>query len=327
VRAGTFVDVGRMDCLDQPEVPAGDGDLVVRTELASICGSDLHIVMEGVGGFAPSASHPGYPGHEGVGRVIESHHRDFAVGDMVLCAPDVPISQSFAEIQTIPGRHCLRLPDGDVPRSQLLMAQQLGTVIFAHRRLPVDVAGKSVVVLGAGSAGQFHCFLSKRNGAAKVIAVDPLAYRLDVARAMGADVVVDSSTDDVRRRVAEETDGRGADHVIEAVGSESALLSSVGLAALGGSLLWFGLPDRNEPVRIDYAAFFRKMLRAGSVYGAQSEPDQASFREALDLIASGGIDVAPIISHTLPIERIQEAMDLAYQRPDGVLKVSVSFDG
>lgn len=335
-----------MVCLDQPEPEAADGDLLVRTDLASICGSDLHIVMDGVGGLPPvgagaspvepimpgtgdrarTAAWPGYPGHEGIGRVIESRHPDFAEGDMVLCAPDMSVAQCFSEVQAIPARHCHKLPDGDAPPAQMLMAQQLGTVIFALRQFPADVTGKTAVVLGSGSAGQFHTYMMKRMGAAKVITVDPVATRLEVATAMGADVVVDSSAVDVREAVRAETDGRGADFLIEAVGRRDALLLSTDLVGLGASMLWFGLPDSNEPVPIDFGLFFRKKLQAASTYGAQNEADQASFKSALDLIARGEIDVSSVVSHTLPIERIEEAMVLAHERTEGARKVSISFD-
>lgn len=326
MRSGTFVELGRVVCMDQPEVPAAEGDLVVRSELASICGSDLHIVMDGVGGLPPGTAHPGYPGHEGIGRVIESRHPDFVEGDKVLCAPDMPVAQCFSEIQTIPAKHCLKLPRCDASPAELLMGQQLGTVIFALRQFPTDVTGKTVVVLGSGSAGQFHTFMMKRMGAGKVITVDPVASRLEVAKSMGADVVVDSSVSDVRDVVMEETGGRGPQYLIEAVGRRDALLLSTQLAGPGASMLWFGLPDSNEPVPIDFGLFFRKKLQAASTYGAQQEGDQASFRTALDLIARGEIDVSKVVSHTLPIERIEEAMVMAHERTDGALKVSISFD-
>lgn len=345
MRAGTFVELGRVVCLDQPEPEAADGDLVVQTELASICGSDLHIVMDGVGGLAPvggratgpepimpgtgsraaTTAWPGYPGHEGVGRVIESRHPDFAAGDMVLCAPDMSVAQCFAEVQALPAKHCHKLPDCDASPADLLMAQQLGTVIFALRQDPYDVTGQTVVVLGSGSAGQFHTYMTKRMGAEKVITVDPVASRLEVATAMGADVVIDASVVDVREAIAAETDGKGADYLIEAVGRRDALLMTTDLVGVGASMLWFGLPDSNEPVPIDFGLFFRKKLRATSTYGAQNEADQASFKTALDLIARDQIDVSQVVSHTLPIERIEEAMVMANERTDGARKVSISF--
>lgn len=325
MRSGTFVELGRVACLEQPEPATSDGDLLVRTELASICGSDLHIVMDGVGGLAPDQAWPGYPGHEGVGRVVESRHPDFAEGDTVLCAPDMSVAQCFSEVQAIPARHCHKLPQCEASPAELLMAQQLGTVIYALRQFPVDVTGRTVVILGSGSAGQFHTYMTKRMGASKVITVDPVATRLEVATAMGADVVIDSSAADVREAIRAETGGRGADFLIEAVGRRDALLLSTDLVGLGASLLWFGLPDSNEPVPIDFGAFFRKKLRAASTYGAQQEADQASFRTALDLIAGNQIDVSPVVSHTLPIERIGEAMAMAHERTDGARKVSISF--
>src|SRR3990172_2634145 len=142
MRAGRFVEVGRMEFEEVPPPKPQQGDLLVRTELASICGSDLHVVYEGVL-RTPFPQIPGYPGHEGVREVLESRHPDFAPGDPVLCCPTPPACMTFAELQAIPGRYCVKLPKSALPLSHLLMAQQFGTTIFALRQNPVDVVGKT----------------------------------------------------------------------------------------------------------------------------------------------------------------------------------------
>ena len=121
------------------------------------------------------------------------------------------------------------------------------------------------------------------------------------------------------------TGGQGADFVVEAVGRRETLLQSIGLCRPDGQLFWFGLPDTNEPVHIDFRLFFRRRLTAFSTYGAQGEPGLVSFRVALEHIRRGEIDVLPLLSHVVPVEQIDEAFELADTCADGVLKVSVSF--
>ena len=167
MRAARMVAPGRMECeavaLPEPE----EGQVLVKTEMASICGSDLHVVFENM--FRQELpAHPGYPGHEGVGEVVASRFAGLRPGDKVLTCPETTTAMTFAATQRIQGRHCIKLPDYCGPISHLMMAQQLGTVIFALRQKPVDVVGRSVMVMGQGSAGQFFGYLAKRAGAAMV---------------------------------------------------------------------------------------------------------------------------------------------------------------
>ena len=180
-------------------------------------------------------------------------------------------------------------------------------------------------MIGQGSAGMFWAWTLKRAGAARVIVADRAPARLAAAPRFGADVVVDVRTDDLAAAVLDHTAGEGADFVVEAVGRKETLLQSISLCRTGGSLYWFGLPDTNDPVPIDFRLFFRRKLSAFSTYGAQVEPGLASFRAAVEHIRRGEIDVRPLLTHVLPVEEIAHAFELADHAADGALKVSISF--
>lgn len=326
MKAAQFVELARMELVDAPIVPPREGELLVRSHSASICGSDLHKFFDGWEvGQSQLPFHPGYPGHEGVGWVEESTDALFAVGDAVLCAPPAPIGATFAEYQTIGVQSCVKLPASDLDLSQLLMAQQLGTVIFALRQHPADVVGRTVVIMGQGSAGLFFTWMLRRAGAGTIIVADKSDARLAQSLLYGADHAINVDRDDLNSVVDDLTGGVGADYLVEAVGRRESLLQSTSLVAPGSQMLWFGLPDSNEPIAFDFSAFFRKRLSVASIYGAQDEADLASFSAAVDFIARGDIDVANLVSHLLPIDRIQDAMEMAHQRTDNCLKVSVSF--
>jgi L-iditol 2-dehydrogenase len=325
MRAGQMHGINDMRCVEAPRPELSEGEILVRTIMASICGSDLHVVCHGAGiTFGLPCPH-GYPGHEGIGEVVDSRHPRVQPGTRVLCFPFAGSSEGFSEYQRMHGRYVLPLPSGPVPEEQLLMAQQLGTIIFAARQRPVDVVGRTVMVLGQGSAGLFWTWWLKRSGAALVIAADLSDARLAVAARMGADVALNAAEVDVIEAVRELA-GPGPDYVVEAVGRRETLYQSIELVRPGGDLLWFGLPDTDDSVPISFARFFRKKLTASSTYGAQDEGDAVSFQAALNLIAGGHIDVAPLLSHIYPIEEINAAFAVANDPvPSGALKVSVSF--
>jgi L-iditol 2-dehydrogenase len=205
------------------------------------------------------------------------------------------------------------------------MAQQLGTVVYALRSHPLDLIGKDAAVIGQGSAGAFFTFLLKRAGAARVLVSDKSPARLAYSRQLGADLAVDAGAVDFRSAVMEATGGRGAGVVVEAVGSREAFPLSLELAATGATVVWFGLPEDGDDYPFSFREFFRRRLTAHTKFGAQGEPGLESFRYAMRLIADGAIDVAPLLSHMLPIERVGEAFRTARDRTGNALKVSIKF--
>ena len=320
--AALATDLQRIGCDLVPVPDPEPGKVLVRTSLASICGSDLHIVYMGWNAHEFPLPH-GYPGHEGLGEVVDGGDTGFAPGDLVLTAPNIWGSRTFAGYQLIEPHFLLKLPR-DVPEKHLLMAQQLGTVVFGCRRLP-SLIGQTVVVVGQGSVGLFHDFMLRRLGAHRIIGIEPVPERLAAGRAMGLDEAVDVSGRRATEAVMDLTGGEGADLVIEAVGSVETLNQTLQLARPLGRIAVFGLPPTMERVPFDWDTFFRKRLDMHTVFGAQDEPGLPAFQIAVDYIARGDIDMAPFVTHTFPIDRVQEAFDLAHSKEDGALKVSLTF--
>lgn len=321
MKAVRWVDTGSVECEEVPVPSPADGEILVRTVYAAICGSDLHNVY---GGPPPPSAPAGHPGHEAVGEVVESRCPGFRPGDRVLTVPLPAQACCLAEFQALAGSACIPLPAAP-PLPHLLMAQQLGTVIYALRSRPLDVAGKDAAVIGQGSAGAYFTFLLRRAGAARVLVSDLSPARLAYARQLGADVAVNAGAADFRAAVMEATGGRGAAVVVEAVGSREAFSLSLEVAAHGATVVWFGLPEDGGQYPLSFADFFRRRLTAHANFGAQEEPGLESFRSAVRLIADGAIDVAPLLTHTLPVEDIAEAFRIAHDRADSALKVTVSF--
>jgi L-iditol 2-dehydrogenase len=321
MKAARWVDLGRVVCEEVPRPSPADGEILVRTVYASICGSDLHSVF---GSAPPPDVMAGHPGHESVGEVAESRCPGFEPGDRVLTVPQFVDGQCMAEYQSLPGAACIRLP-GTAPLSHLLMAQQLGTVIYALRRHPLDLVGRDAAVIGQGSAGAFFTFLLKRAGVARVLVSDKSPARLAYSRQLGADLAVDADGGDFRSAVLEATGGRGAGLVVEAVGSRETFPLSLELAGDSATVVWFGLPEGVDAYPFSFPGFFLKRLTAYAISGTQGEPGFGSFRYAVRLITDGAIDVTPLLSHMLPIDEIEKAYHIAHDRTDSALKVSIRF--
>ena len=320
--AAVVTALGAIACQDVPMPDPEPGKVLVQMTMASICGTDLHCVYDGW----PKGDHPlapGEPGHEGVGTVVDGGGTGFEEGAVVLTVPNIWESRNFAGYQLIQPHFLLNLPDGP-DLAHLLMAQQLGTVIFAARKLP-PLAGKTVAVLGQGSAGLFHDFWLRRLGAARIIAVEPHRGRREAGMALGVDDAVDVTGAAAVEAVLALTDGQGADVVVEAVGSAPVLNDAVRMVRALGHIHLFGLPTTYDAVGFDLSTFFLKRLDLRTIFGAQDEPGLVAFAEAVAVIVRGEIDMAPFVTHQLPLERIDEAFELAREPSAGVLKVSMTI--
>jgi L-iditol 2-dehydrogenase len=327
MRAARLVERGKIVCEDATLFEPEDGQVVVKNHMAAICGSDLHQVFFDSFGPLTAPAEPGWPGHEGVGEVVESRYDGLKIGDLVLTVPGAGFQRCFADYQTLPGPWCLRLPNYDGPVEDLLMAQQFGTTIYALRRGNMDFVGKTVAVLGQGSAGQFFAWQAKHMGAATVIATDLSPARLAQSSVFGADIAVQGDDEGraVREAVMDATNGKGAHIVIEAVGRAETIQHAVDIARPRGNVVFFGLPDTSSPVPFSYSKFFMKQLQMYGVVGAQAEADLSSFHKALDWIARREIDVTQMVSHRLSLEAIDRAMLVAHEREEDALKVTLTF--
>lgn len=322
MRAARVVAPGRVTVEDVPVPPCGDAMVLVRTELASICGSDLHRIFDEDTGKFPTT--PGHPGHEAVGHVVESRSASFAVGDLVLAVPDPHHSTCFAEFQALEERYALRLsPDAD--RMAALMAQQLGTVIFALERIWPGAPAGLVTVIGAGSAGLHFVTLLKQRGFDEVVVADLTPARLRMARKLGADVAVQADTQSVVEATMKRTGGHGAALVIEAAGHDVTRAQAMAAVRERGRIGLFGLPEQPGDAAYPFDVLFRRQPTIEIAHGAQHETDLASFRAAVREIENGRVAGAEMVSHVRDIEEIGEAVRLARERHDGALKVCVSF--
>lgn len=322
MRAARVVAPGEVRVEDVPDVgEAGPGTVVVRTRWASICGSDLHKIF-GALREQPFPWAPGQPGHEAVGEVVHGGSSSLAPGDLVLATPSPPVAAAFAEYQMLEERYVVPLPLGAGPKPMLL-AQQLGTVIFALKRIWPGEPAEVAAVVGAGPAGLCFTRLLKRRGFGTVVTSDLSPDRLRAAGRHGADVVVRADEQSLVDVVMDLTGGRGADLVVEAAGHDATRAQAMTAVRVGGRIGLYGLPERSGDATFPYHVLFRRQPTIEVVYGAQEEAGLGSFREAVHLIQQGELD--DLVSHTFNLDLIADALAVARDRSDGALKVCISM--
>jgi threonine dehydrogenase-like Zn-dependent dehydrogenase len=297
---------------------ANDGAIVVHTALSAVCGSDLPKFWRE---FKPS-KYPlpdGYSMHECIGTVVMSRSRRFREGDLVLALPQnsCGLAQRFASHEDT----TVALPGGKLDEA-LVLAQPLGTVICALRRLP-PVLDRDVVVLGQGPMGLMFTRMVASHGARRVIGIDPVAHRRDAARVMGATHVLDPAAGELAQQLRELTGGRLADLVVEAVGHQNETINTcIDLVRLEGTILAFGIPD--DPI---YPIRYTDLFRRKAMLLSSVAPDPHSdFSLALDLISQRRFDPMPLISHRMPYRQAPRAFEMATACSDGAVKILLTYE-
>jgi threonine dehydrogenase-like Zn-dependent dehydrogenase len=316
LKSAQFVAPRKIEIVDLPEPDFSEAppeSVLVQVERTGICASDMPPFYQN----RPPEAYPfglGLSLHECVGTVVASNCPRFREGDRVLSFPQGVggLVERFrsSSAATIP------LPEFQ-PLEHLLMAQPLGTVIWAMRKLP-PLLGKEVVVLGQGPMGLLLTHVLSNLGARTIVALDKLDYRLEVARRMRATHTCNVTRDDPVEAVREITGGRMADLVVEAVGQQTETLNQcLDLVRDRGTILGFGITVENlYPFR--YGEFFRRNL---TLIGSVGPEVQHDYPLAVDWILQGRVQVAPLITHILPFTEVQRGFELAWEKKDGAIKV------
>jgi len=319
----------RMEVGDFPlPVAEHEGELVVRMTRASICGSDVHSVYHGFHNPA-GLGRPGYPGHEGVGVVVQSRSERFPEGTRVLTVPVGNIGGCFAEYQLITDTQVIALPDG-IDDSAALMAQQYGTTLFAMRLFwpepgNTGISTGTAAVIGAGSAGLFFAQQAFLLGFENVIVSDRNTDRLAVAASLGAQTV-HAPQESIADAARAATGGAGADLVIEAAGYDRCRADAIDAVRMFGTTGFFGFPEVTGDAPFPSFDAFRKAARMQWASGTQGEPGLVSFHDAVEHIRDGRIDVSYCLGTEYSLEDMPEAIRVARDDGHGNVKLIIRLD-
>ena len=330
MKAVQVVARGQARFVDAPVPELKPKHVLVRTRRLSLCGSDIQMLHHAADSQYPFP--PGTTGHEMVGFVeaLDAPGSGLKVGDAVLAL--APGHRAMAEYYLAPVEHVIPLPSG-VPLELLLQAQQYGTVLFGCQRLP-NLVAKTVAVVGQGSAGLFYDFQLRRMGALRVIALDVDARRLERSKKFGATHTIHNAggagsgdprtTSETVEAIRQITGGELADVVIEAAGEVASINLAIDLVRPCGDILFFGYP-RGQTIQFNFDNLFHKCCHAHTIVGSSIEANQTSTRIALDVIASGQLDVSQLITHRVPFADVIDAYELHRTRGDKCLKIVIEM--
>lgn len=322
-----------------PDPNVGDDDVLIRVRACGICGSDV----QGYTGKTGRRLPPLIMGHEAAGVVerVGGNVTDFARGDRVcfdstvycntcpacrqglfnrcvhrqvlgVSVPEFKRHGAFAEFVVVPHWIVAKLPDDmSFVQAALLEPASIGTHA-AHRRPIGD--GDTVVVIGAGTIGLFILQAAKLRGARQTVACDLSDFRLDLARRVGADVCINAGNKSLKETIDELTERRSADVTFEAVGFAETFREAVAITKTGGSVVAVGNLAKETEFNLQELVS-RELTFTGS-YASSGE-----FRTCIDLIASGRIDVGPLVSEVLPLSDGPSAFKRLLDGKENLLKI------
>lgn len=303
----------------------GPGEVLLRVERCGICGTDLHIVR----GDFPAPNLPLIIGHEFAGTVETTgtgvtHVQPGTkatvdinvacgvchfcrIGSKLFCPQvrqlGVHDAGGMAEYVVAPAANVYPLPDA-MPLEHAAYIEPLACTVHGQDRIGIRT-GETIAVIGGGPMGLAHTVLAKMRGAARVLVSEPDAGRRERATLLGADVVIDPFAGDPVERVLELTDGRGADVVIEAVGSVPTYEQAFRMVRRGGRLLAYGAAPQDATIAVKPFEVYAKELTVVGSYAGTYE----TWPAAIELIANGRFDPGLIVDSVRPLAEVREAIE------------------
>jgi threonine 3-dehydrogenase len=335
MRALAKVQAGPGVELIERQVPEpGPGEVRLRVDAASICGTDLHL-FQWDEWAAENLVPPRILGHElagtvvgigpGVSRVregdlvgVESHLFCWECaqcqrGEMHLCRDlrviGVHVDGGFAEHVVIPEANAVE--SNGLDPAVVALQEPMGNAVHAAFAEPIE--GRTVLVTGCGPIGLCAVGIARAAGAALVVATDTEPYRLELARTMGADLALDASDPGTEARIMEATGGDGVEVVLEMSGSPRALDQALRVITRGGRVSLLGIFNGAVPIELSESVIMQG-LRLHGIFGRRIYD---TWERTQALLRSGALDVTPIITHRLDLAEWPKAFELLASRHAG----------
>jgi len=339
MKALLLTEYRKLEPADVPRPVPGPHELLVRVKACGICGSDIH----GYDGSTGRRIPPLVMGHEAAGEVAETGPgvSGFSVGDRVtfdstiscgecwycqrgqinLCQNRQVLGVScdeyrrhgaFAEYVLIPQRIAYHLP-ASLSYEHAALLEAVSVAVHAVNRTPIRM-GDTAVVVGSGMIGLLVVQALRHAGCGRIIAIDLDNDRLKLARTLGADVTFNARTENLAEAVAGLTGGRGADVALEAVGATAPIQTAIQVLRRGGALTLVG----NLAPRIDLPLQL-VVTRELTLYGSCASSND--YPLSIEMMASGKIQVEPLISACAPLADGPQWFERLYAHEAGLMKV------
>ena len=319
------------------------GFVQVRVTSVGICGSDLHNFADGSVGDTPSV-YPMVLGHEPAGVVVKSGIgvTGWSAGDRALLEPAIYcyhcefcmtgrhnvcsnlrfLSQPeepgfFRDYVNLPARNLLPLPKG-LSMLQATLFEPLAVVLHSMKFVQPR-PGETAAVFGAGPIGQMTVAVLKMSGISRVWAIDPVPHRREQALKAGADAAIDPRADDPVKRIMADTGKRGVDVAVDCAALGPSMNQCLHAVRNAGRVVITAIPAEAEP-RLQFHAMRRKEV---SLYTVRRSNHESAL--ALELLVQHNARFAPTITHTRPLEKVEEAFFILERYEDGVGKIAIDL--
>lgn len=346
MKAAVFVEPGKIELQQRPIPKPGPTDALLKVTTTTICGTDVHILK----GEYPVT--PGLiVGHEPVGVIVElgSAVTGYQVGQRVIAGAITPCGQCHscldgvssqcggkamggwqlgnsidgcqAEYVLIPNAQAnlTLVPDG-LTDEQVLMCPDIMSTGFGGAESGHIRIGDTVVIFAQGPIGLCATAGAKLMGATRIIAVDGVPERLEVARRLGADITLNFRDCDPVTRIMELTGGKGVDVAIEALGTQQTFESCLRVLRPGGTLSSLGVYSGKLSMPLDAIA---AGLGDHHIVTTLCPGGKERMRRLMEVVASGRVDLTAMVTHSFALDDIVDAYALFAAQKDGVLKIAI----
>ncbi len=332
-----LVEPAQFELREIPPYTVSPEDVLIRIAYVGICPWDVRVYAG-----KKSVPLPRIMGHEATGRIIAlgSAVKDLVVGQRVAadfivkcgfcdncrtgranrCShPSFP-NGAYEETAVLPRRNIFPLRCDSTSYRAGAFTEPLACVVRGQRMLALR-PGDTELIIGAGPIGLLHMQVAKLYGA-RVIVADLIRERLDLALKLGADAVLDNQGVNLKEAVLSATNGKGAEAAVVAVGVSPLVVQAAECLAPGGRLNIFAGIYPADPLNIDpNLIHYKELILTGS---ADSTPED--MHQALEFIEAGKVQVEPIISHVVPLDRLAEGFELVLNRQGFKVMVEVGGD-
>jgi len=317
--------------LRERELKPGRDQVLVKTHLAGICGTDKNF-YEGIfpkmkGRDTETRKDLGKPfffGHEGGGRVVETGERvtRFGVGDKVIAFGWV---DTFADYFVAGENDLEPVPEG-MSMDLASLGEPIGCALYSGMQSRVQL-GDTVAVFGMGFAGQIMAQVVRKKGAYRVVAVDVVEDKLRMARKLGADVTINSLEEDPVEAILDLTGGSGVDVAVEMAGTQAAVNQCTAAVRHNGTLVFYSWITQDVTLNISrWHNNSLNIVNTGLVHHSMEER-RLWTPSALRPVVQDQIQVTPLITHRFQMQQIIEAFEAARTDPSAVKVVLETEQG
>ena len=322
MKAARLAGPSKFEFIDVPEPEPAEGQVKIKVETVSICGSDIHGQFRAPLREEDYPRPPGVPCHEVAGTVVESRTPEIKEGQRAIVLPQRGTGGLVEYVTQSPDR-VIPVPEWG-PIDEWVMCQHSGTVLYAAKQWG-NPAGKRIAVLGQGGIGLSFTMIAERQGAEQVVGIDLVDNRLEKSKELGATHTLNPDRDNLVEALDEITGGRGIDVVVDATGDPAGFETCLHMVRRHGTMIGFSLTGAaNHRASFVHSEWMRKAVTVIPTQVAGTDRPTREIREMVALKARGWMDPGKLKSHNMKLDDVQEAYDMYADRANGVIKIAMS---